>query len=510
MYAAESDGSALAYEPTGTNANLWLPTLLRNPQLVNNRKEGIGSTANLLLSKIVQTNISGVTNFFLYSPNGDTRLYQVKPFVISNVVDRTRPYLTQWTDSRGNYLSFTYGTNSQETDYGELRRVDSSSGAYIQLRYDIYGHIVDALSGDGREVVYRYDEFGDLVKVIVPDASELNYEYQHSTQSVTNNGKVTQEPYSMHLVTLETRPSGRLISNNYDSQRRVISQGSTVGLDLNLVTNATFFYSNNFVLTNFFTNTISGYTMITDVFGKITRYDYTNSRITKITDPLQQTTEQYWYDENPTQPGFYPRSLWKTKDKRGLWKEFKYDSFGNVTNTVITGNLTGETGTQTATNIFFYNTNNLPTVSIDPIGNSNVFRYDPVFQFLPKESVTYKGGQAITTNELFYGNSSNVVNFGNAVWTNTAFGLLTMGIRAFNSPDSSTNEFRYDGSGFVTNQIDYTSTSDPAITNSMFYNGRGELYRRVDAAGRDYRLDYDAGYIFNQQLFETLIFIGGI
>lgn len=504
MYAAEPNGSVLAYEPSATNANLWFPTLIKNPQLVNARKEGIGSTANLMLSRIVQTNISGVTNLFLFSPNGDTRLYQVLPFAISNVVDRTRPYLIQWTDSRGNYLSFNYGTNTQETDYGELRRVDSSSGAYIQLRYDIYGHIVDALSGDGREVVYRYDDFGDLIKVVVVDASEVSYEYQHSTQSVTNSGKVTQEPYSMHLVTLETKPDGRLVSNVYDSQRRVATQASTVGLDLNLVTNASFYYSNNFVLTNFFTNTISGSTTITDVFGKLTRYDYTNSRITKITDPLGQTIEQYWYDENPSQPGFYPRSLWKTKDKRGLWKEFKYDAAGNITNTVTTGSLTGLAGTQTATNIIFYNSNNLPAVSIDPIGNSNVFRYDPVFQFLPKETVVYKGGQVITTNELFYGNSTNVVTFGNAVWTNTAFGLLTMGVRAFSSPEAATNEYRYDGAGFVTNQIDYTSTTDPAITNSLFYNGRGELYKRVNAAGRTSRYDYDGlGRVIADETFEA-------
>src|ERR1044071_1208247 len=176
MYAAEPNGSVVAYEPSATNANFWIPTLLRNPELVNNRREGIGSTANLFLSKIIQTNLSGTTNFFLYSPNGDVRLYQVKPFSISNVVDRTRPYLIQWTDSRSNALIFTYGTNSQETDYGELRRLDSSSGAYIQFRYDIYGHIVDAISGDGREVVYRYDDYGDLIKVILPDASEINYD----------------------------------------------------------------------------------------------------------------------------------------------------------------------------------------------------------------------------------------------------------------------------------------------------------------------------------------------
>ena len=357
MYAAEPDGSVLAYAPTATNANVWLPTLPLNPQLVNNRKQGIGSTANLLLSKIVQTNLTGITNYFLYSPNGDVRTYITESFSISNVVTRTRPYLTKWLDSCGNSLRFTFGTNAQATDYGQLARVDSSSGAYIQFTYDIYGHILRALSNDGREVDYQYDDYGDLAAVTLPDASEIDYQYSHGYQSVTNSYKVngnnhtliTQQPYSLHLLSTETDPDGRILQNIFDSQRRVIVQESTVAADGGLATNATFTYSNNFVLTNAVTNTISGYTLLADAFNNVTRYDYTNNRITLITDPLNQTIEQDWYDENPTLPGAYPRSLWKTKDKRGLWTTNKYDSFGNITNQVISGNLTGQTGTQAAT-----------------------------------------------------------------------------------------------------------------------------------------------------------------
>src|SRR5262249_24525569 len=57
---------------------------------------------------------------------------------------------------------------------------------------------------------------------------------------------------------------------------------------------------------------------------------------------------------------------------------------------------------------------------------------------------------------------------------------------------------------FLTNQIGYTSTTDPIVTNSLFYNGRGELFQRVDAAGRSCRYDYDGlGRPISEEEFEA-------
>ena len=74
----------------------------------------------------------------------------------------------------------------------------------------------------------------------------------------------------------------------------------------------------------------------------------------------------------PTRPPRPVTSLWKRKDKRGLWTEFQYDPAGNATNVVTTGNLTGEPGVQSAAHIAFYNSNNLPVLLVDAAGNSNV------------------------------------------------------------------------------------------------------------------------------------------
>src|SRR6185503_9490792 len=99
------NGGVVGYDPVSTNSGAitWKPTLTHNPQLVNNRKEGVGSTANLFLTTIVQSN---VTNYVVYSPNGDIRSYQVIPFVLGTNLDLTRPYLMRWADNRGNALNF--------------------------------------------------------------------------------------------------------------------------------------------------------------------------------------------------------------------------------------------------------------------------------------------------------------------------------------------------------------------------------------------------------------------
>jgi YD repeat-containing protein len=47
------------------------------------------------------------------------------------------------------------------------------------------------------------------------------------------------------LLTSETKPDGRQLANTYDNLRRVIAQAATVGSNRQLITNATFFYTNN-------------------------------------------------------------------------------------------------------------------------------------------------------------------------------------------------------------------------------------------------------------------------
>jgi len=507
IYAADMDGSVLAYVHSSSNSNLWSPTLAANPRLNNNTTAGVGGLVNrlrdyMVASYLLQTNITtsgrnlqtnvvtAATNYTLYGADGSIRVFQFMKFN-SGAITNARPYLTQWTDNRGNYYAFAYDTNSNDANFGQMQRIQCSNGNFLGFDYDIYGHIVDAYTGDGRWMYYDYDDSGDLITVTLPDNTTRSYQYLHGTQAVTNNGVVTQQPYSTHLIIEEDKPDGRELINAYDSQRRVTNQLSTAGSDLNPVRTATFIYSNNFAIANSYTNTISGYTLAIDGFSHTNRYDYTNDLITKITDPLGQTIQQTWYPSVTNAPG-YPRSLMLIVDKRGLTNFFQYDGNGNVTNTITTGDLTGDgITTQTCTNTAVYNANSLPTQMTDPMGNGMIVIYDPVFVFLPQQTVRYSGSTPVATNCVIYGNVTNVVVNGSLTLTNLACGQQMRVIRAYGSPDAATNDMTYNGNGFLAETIRYTGSSDPNITNTFFYNERGQMVTTVDASGASTFIDYD-------------------
>jgi RHS repeat-associated protein len=497
IYAAEMDGSIVAYRQTATNANVWLPQPKDNPMLNNNSSMGIGSVGNLFNNRLQLSTPGGTNTYTLTGADGSTRTFTVASYPVGTFT-RQRPYLNQWQDNRGNFYTFQYGTNSTQPDYGEVNRIQSSNGNFAWFEYDVYGHIIAAHIGDGRILNYVYDQYGDLTSVTLPDQMEIDYVYQHSnylTNSVTN-------VYSTHLIVEEDKPDGRVLQNIYDSQRRVTNQLSTAGIDLNPVRTATFAYTNNFSLTSP-TNLLTGVTVISDYFNHSTTYYYTNSLVRKIVDPLNQTIVQNWYETNTV--GGFQRSLQSVTDKRGLQTAYLYDSFGNLTNTVATGDITGDgIATQTATNSASYNTNNLPVQITDAIGNSTVLVYDPTFNFLPQQIIRCAGATPVSTNLMVYGNATNVVVLGNTTQTNLAFGVTTRSIRAYGSADAATNDLFYNGQGFPTNSVQYTGTGDPNIVNQLFYDERGELIQRTDAVGADYTYSFDPmGRQTGQETFDT-------
>jgi RHS repeat-associated protein len=497
IYAAEMDGSMVAYRQTATNANVWLPEPQDNPMLNNNSSMGIGSTGNLFNNRLQLTTPGSTNTYTLTGANGGIRTFVQASYPVGTF-NRQRPYLNKWQDNRGNFYTFQYGTNSAATDYGEVNRIQSSNGNFVWFVYDVYGHILEAHTGDGRILEYVYDQFGDLVSVTLPDQMEIDYVYQH-LNDVTNG---VTNVYSTHLIVEEDKPDGRVLQNLYDSQRRVTNQLSTAGADLNPVLTGTFVYTNNFSLSSP-TNLLTGVTVISDYFNHSTTYYYTNSLIQKIVDPLNQTIVQTWYQTNGA--GGFQRSLQSVTDKRGLQTTYLYDSFGNLTNNIITGDITGNGITnQTATNAASYNTNNLPVQITDAVGNSQVVVYDPVFNFLPQQTIRYAGTTPVSTNLMVYANATNIVVLGNTTQTNTAFGVLMRNIRAYGSSDAATNDSLCNGQGFPTNSIQYTGTGDPNITNQLFFDERGELIQRTDAVGADYTFAFDPmGRPAAQETFDT-------
>jgi RHS repeat-associated protein len=488
IFAAEMDGTVVAYRQPIAGTNFWRPTVADNPQLNNRSSVGIGSSANLFNNYITNVIGGGVTNYYLNASDGSLRRFQVIPFPVtgsSGNFDRTRPYLQQWSDVNGNTYTFSYQTNSTQPDFGQMRRIQSSNGNFLGFYYDTdeFSHIIEAYTGDGRRLYYDYDDHGDLITVTLPDDSQINYTYLH-TVAVTNG---VTNIFSTHLIATEEKPDGRVLSNTYDSLRRVIIQAATVGNDLNLVTNAIFAYSNNF--TNLTNSVISGTTYITDVFGRTNSYKYAGNLITNITDALNQTETLVWFS-NTNDAGYYPNSL-KTKiDKRLLRTDFQYDSSGNLVQAILTGNLTGSGATnETATYSFTYTNRNLLSTFTDPSINKTIFYYtNTAYPMSPTLVVKMANTVATSTNLYFYTSVVQVVTNGAAVTTNSSYGLIQRMIRG----GSSSNDFFFDGRGFLTQQINYTGTGDLPVTNTLFYTARGELEQRTDSAGRNERYAYDA------------------
>jgi RHS repeat-associated protein len=491
IYAAEMDGSVLDYVQTSTNENVWVPTLTANPSLNNNTTAGVGGLANRLNNRIVET-VNGSTNqYTLYGADGSQRVYQVSTFN-NGILNQTRPWLQTWTDNRGNFYTFTYGTDSTQPNFGQMIRIQSSDGDYLGFDYDVNGHIIDAYSGDGRRLTYSYDDYADLTSVTLPDNTTRSYIYQHAAQAVTN-GTATN---STHLIIEVDKPEGRVLQISYDAQRRVTNQLSTAGANLTPIRTATFAYSNNFSLSKSATNAITGHTLVVDGNGQTNRYDYSNSLITQVTDPLNRVVRQIWYPDMTNAPG-YPRSLSQRVNKRGLTTRYLYDSQGNVTNTTVTGDLTGNgvTGTTAVTTAIY--SNNLPIQIVGPTGTTNLFSYTNTW-LVARQDAWPSGGTAPITSLYSY---TTVSNTGDGT---ISFGLLWQEIRAANSPDAATNQYTYSSQGLPTQITRYTGTTDPAVVMSNFYNNLGELEVKTDAAGRSVVFGYDPmGRLESREIYEA-------
>ena len=490
--AAEMDGSVLAYRQQ-TNG-FWTVTTADNPDLANFSPNGIGGIANVFNNYILP-NPTNSQIYTLFGSDGSQRVFQVMTnFGIangSNYLNRIRPYLTLWQDHSGNYYQFIYGTNSGNNNFGQLYRIQGANGASLTFQYDFYGRVTQVLSDDNRTVNYQYDNYGDLVSVTLPDNSSWQYEYQHYTFT-TNSATYTD---STHLLVKETKPNGRQLANTYDNLRRVIAQAATVGVNRELITNATFFYTNNCTgLTN---SLISGVTAVKDVFGNPYYYYYTNNLLTQIIEPLGRTNTQNWYVGSETnKPGYYQNSLEYTVDVRGLTNAFFYDSNGNVTNQTIYGDLAGTgAANQSATNTFTFTTNNLLQSSVNPAGGGVFLLYeDGADAWRPSRAVQLGGGVSLATNRFYYTNVSEVISLATTTRTNQSFGLLARVVLA----DSATNEWAYNGRGFPTQLTRYAATadvagnSDPAVITYLTFTPRGDLAEQVDAQGRRLRMNFDA------------------
>lgn len=484
VYAAEMDGSVIAYRQQATNLDLFLPAPTDNPHWTNVRDGAQGGPGNIMNNRLVRSAAAGATNFTLLGADGSRREFSMRAYPIgsgNDALQRRRPYLDRWLDDAGNVLRFEYGEDPLATDYGQLLRIEGSAGNAIGFEYDARGQIIEAYAADGRRVKYEYDEHGDLTAVTRPDDSQIRYGYLHGSHSV--GGRT--EFFSEHLITREERPDGRVLVNAYDNQRRVTNQCATVGADLAPVRNATFQYANDFSLTN--QRPISGTTTLLDAYDHPTVYRYSAGLITNIVDPLGHQIAREWFLPGDTSPGAYPRSLKSERDKRGLLTTYRYDARGNPTNIAVIGDLTGDGQPDTAVTAVFCDSNSMPVSVIGPLGHRSDTTYgDPSFPRLAtRAEYRAPGGTLIRADDFQYTSvEASAEHFSR--------GLLARHVRAAGSPDEAIIDWGYDASGCPTAMTNHTGTADPDFVTRFRCNARGEIAESRDAAGRSTIYDYDA------------------
>ncbi|MEM1294150.1 MAG: DUF6531 domain-containing protein, partial [Verrucomicrobiota bacterium] len=499
IYAAENDGSIIAYRKQ-SGVDEWIPEVADNPNLANRNHIAAVVSRNPYLNKIVRTTEASNTIYTLTTPRGDSRRFTVRSFPTTGVngLTRERPYLERWTDHAGNFLDFEFYETASEPEYGQLKKITSSNGNFVGFYYDRFGHIVQAFTRDGRRVFYQYDDFGDLRRVIRPDDSEVLYDYRQSVElnAVTDQ----QETISEHLLLTKTMPDGRLLRNVYDGQRRVIEQWNTSGENLNPVLSAEYAYSWTDPNPD---GTITGTTTLTSHFDGTTShagtYQYQNSNLTQITDPLSQAVEIEWFpNTDDGSLGWYPRSVKRMSDKRQSARaytaetRFFYDAAGNLDYKEEQGELDGDPATTNEVTTTDYSHTTLGTHSVanlltgveDAVGNRMVLLFeDTAYPYQPT-SIERRtpSGLVSVTRQVF----TEQVDTESA-----AYGLLQEQTRAFGQADAATTTFTHNSEGFITSRTEQTGTSDPAVTLNFSPNLRGEIAEVTDLAGRSTKFAYD-------------------
>jgi RHS repeat-associated protein len=549
--AAELDGTVVDYVKGGTvwrASNPLQDSSPVNTHFSNFTVAGIGSTSNLRSQRVemrddgttldpwIGTNPPQRKRYTIYGADGSIREYYERDFPIGpdgKVIPRKRPYLYKWTDAQGNYLTFHFGLDDKQWDYGQLTKIVSSNGSFVSFEYNSPGQIISAYTNDGRRLAYQYDEFGDLISVRRPDGSMYRYSYEHSTKHPKSGASVAT--YSRHLINRVIQPEGRTLENDYDNRGRVTQQRATVGKGLKLVRNATFVYSHP----DSRTAPLTGWTRIYDAFNtpsgtpsrdtNCLRHDYTDGLITAITDSLGQVIQQEWYTgrtgfpdpsldpavytgfvlpvintpPSANAPGGYARSLKRYRDKRGLVTHLWYDSRGNVILKKQTGDITGDglvAETQTETNTYSATTN-LPLTTKRTVENTSglvtslqTTVYDATYPYRPATVTQRIGSTDIAQTSFSYMNTGS--------GSKQAKGLLLTKVTAANSADASHIRFAYDARGFMTMQTQFSEAGLPTtpIASSSSadgvlrysYNYRGERIEEIDSGGRKKNYEFDA------------------
>ena len=508
IYATEMDGSVVAYGKQGTNS-LWQPTPGLNPMLNNSSQAGL---ANMFNARLVSSNVSGVTTYYLTGPDKSVRIFPTMTFSNSTQLVIRRPFLSEWKDNRGNKYTFSYGIAKEFPDFGKLVRIESSNGNFIGFDYDVFGHITQAFTRDGRRVWYDYDGYGDLANVQKkasaggPVISQTDLAY-----GVAGSGTFI----SYGLLTRETRKglscsSADAVSEwTYDASGFPASLVRRSGAGGTLLLQQTFFYDlrGNLIEMKDTTNNRM-FTYDYDAMGNRIAQEVrslSGALVSWQFDFYNGNNELEWHDGPRYNPEDY---LWRKYDGAGHVKEeIRWRSQANAAGS---GVQAGSGDNLYAVTKFEHDAFGNQTRAADSRGNRAEMTYDDIGQMKARRFYD-AAGAALASESFAYEPGGLVTNHVNVMGSVTRKAYTSRGQLCWQqNPDGTTQSWRYDWLGRTTletlaNGKTWTTTyndasrtvtrtfsgTNPSASESSVFDGRGNLVQQTDVVGATFSRNYD-------------------
>jgi RHS repeat-associated protein len=384
-------------------------------------------------------------------------------------------------DRHGNKITiYRAGMNTFGSPNGNITKILSPNGRWLQFTYDAANRITQALDNAGRTVSYAYDATGRLTQVTDANGGVTTYTYDSSHRMLT-----ITDPRNITTLT-----------NTYDANGRVSTQ--TMG------NSGVYQFSYTLSPTGLVTETD-----VTDPRNNVHKTTFNSAGYRTSETKVSGATSQQFTITRDSATNF----LLSSTDPLGRTTAFAYDGCGNLTTfTRMSGTSSAVSKTFTyQTGFSCLGTFNLLTSVTDGLGHTTSYTYDPLgnttamtdplnhtvnFAYNTagqKTSVTdYASG--VWQLSYDYGDLSSLTNPLGKTWTRfTDLAGRTLRIvnplgqsvglqydnwnhvTAFTNPLNSTAYFNYDADGNTSSIVDHNGN-----TTTYTYDNMDRLSSRRD------------------------------
>ncbi len=474
----------------------------------------------------VYEHVSTPTRFYgsriSWNGNGwDLKLKDGTVFVFGDGLLSPSPATIGMRDRNGNVLTLI--RDSQ----GQLIKILSPSGRWIEFTYDSSKRITQAKDNSGRVVMYEYDASARLWKVTNPAGGVTEYTYDSSHRMLTIKNprgivKVTNE-YTNGRVTKQTLANGKTYLFNYTldgggqiTQTDVTDpRGNVRRLAFN---SAGYIVSNTYALGTSVQRTFTyerqaGSNLVlsvTDPLNRVTAHTYDSlgnrTSTTRLAGTPEAVTTSFTYE-----PSF--NELASITDPLNHTTPFTYDTDGDLVK--ITDPLNHETQ-------FAHNTAGQQVSATDPLNNTALFEYS-------SGDLTSVADPLGRTTTRFTGSTGQLVSNASPLGETAQYeyDLLDRLIRV-TDPLGGVTSFSYDPNGNLLSVADahnnttsyaydnmdrLTTRTDPLLQIETYeYDEVGNLTRFIDRRGKISQFTYDAlnrktfaGFGWNGTSYESTI-----